>query len=218
MEKATNGQFRELIGKFLVKGSDEKVALINKKKIQTAINSLSSEDNTVIDNFIHFINNSCRLNVVMGDNFIVGDVFRHRGGEGYIHMYLGDNAQNGLFKPAKDRIIAINPIIGKLCEYVLPENMNDTVIQKNAKSSPMSEDQFLLILYLLLIKPDLGKKILNYVLDKNKIYIFHVKLNSGTVVAVDVRWRGGEWYVRADDFDYDFPWGAGRVFLSLATV
>lgn len=61
MEKATNGQFREFVGKLLVKGSDEKVALIDKTKIQNAINSLSSAEDTVFENLVRFINNGCRL-------------------------------------------------------------------------------------------------------------------------------------------------------------
>lgn len=67
MEKATNGQFREFVGKLLVKGSDEKVALIDKTKIQNAINSLSSAEDTVFENLVRFINNGCRLLV---DGFV----------------------------------------------------------------------------------------------------------------------------------------------------
>ncbi len=64
METATNGQFREFIGKLLVKGSDERVARIDKTKIQNAVNSLSSNEDTVFDNFIRFINNGCNLQII----------------------------------------------------------------------------------------------------------------------------------------------------------
>lgn len=57
MEKATNGQFREFVGKLLVKGNDENVAKIDKTKIQTIINSLSSAEDTVFENLVRFINN-----------------------------------------------------------------------------------------------------------------------------------------------------------------
>ena len=60
MEKATNGQFREFIGKILVKGSDEMIASINKEKIQSCINSLSSED-VVMKNLVTFINNDGKV-------------------------------------------------------------------------------------------------------------------------------------------------------------
>jgi len=67
-EKATNGQFREFVGKVLVKGNDENVAKIDKTKIQNAINSLSStSEDTVFENLVRFINNGCRLLV---DGFI----------------------------------------------------------------------------------------------------------------------------------------------------
>lgn len=67
MEKATNGQFREFVGKLLVKGNDENVAKIDKTKIQNAINSLSSAEDTVFENFVRFINNGYRLLV---DGFV----------------------------------------------------------------------------------------------------------------------------------------------------
>ncbi|MBU3969017.1 hypothetical protein KJ991_02270 [Patescibacteria group bacterium] len=60
MEKATNGQFREFIGKILVNESDEMIASINKEKIQSCINSLSSED-VVMKNLVTFINNDGKV-------------------------------------------------------------------------------------------------------------------------------------------------------------
>ncbi len=64
MGKATHGQSNEFIGKLLVKLSDEKIAQIDKQKIQKVIDSLTSKDDTVIDNFIRFINNGCRLQII----------------------------------------------------------------------------------------------------------------------------------------------------------
>ena len=65
MEKATNGQFREFFGKLIVKVNDEKIAITDKVKIQSAINALSSTtDDYVTDNVIRFINNGCRLQIV----------------------------------------------------------------------------------------------------------------------------------------------------------
>lgn len=72
MEKATNGQFREFIGKLLVSGNDEKVALIDKSKIQNSINLLSSKDEVIIDNFIRFVNNGCNPQFI-GNNEIDTD-------------------------------------------------------------------------------------------------------------------------------------------------
>jgi hypothetical protein len=65
MKPATYGQFREFFGKLLVKLNDEKVILINKTKIQNAINSLSStDDDIVVDSLIRFINNDCRVQII----------------------------------------------------------------------------------------------------------------------------------------------------------
>jgi len=146
--------------------------------------------------------------------FVIGEVFRHRGGEGYIPQYFGDNFKNKLWIPAKDKVVSINAF-GKnnLKEYVLPKNMNDNTIQSNADSTPMAEDQFWVMLYLLIINPKLGKKILKYELRKDKFYVFHVKLTSGEVVAVSVRWHDGKWRVLAHGFGLVLPWLVDDVFL-----
>ncbi|TSD02914.1 MAG: hypothetical protein Athens071416_433 [Parcubacteria group bacterium Athens0714_16] len=68
MEKATNGQFREFIGKILVKGSDEIISSIDKEKIQSCINSLSSEE-TVLKNLVTFINSGGKV-IVSGSKII----------------------------------------------------------------------------------------------------------------------------------------------------
>ena len=120
------------------------------------------------------------------ETFVVGEVFQHRNSN-LVPQYFGDNFKDWLWLPAKERKISINAF-GKniLKEYVLPKNMNDTSIQNANNSLPMEEDQFWAILYLLIINPKLGKKIIKYELRKDKFYIFHVKLASGRVVAVRV--------------------------------
>ncbi len=150
--------------------------------------------------------------------FVVGEVFQHRN-EKLIPQYLGGNFKSWLWTPAQKKSVSINAF-GKniLKGYVLPKNMNDTVIQNKNASTPMSEDQFWAMLYLLIIDPKLGKKILKYVLQKDKVYVFHVKLANGTVVAVRVRWNVDEWYLYADDFGHLNPWHRGLVFLFPATL
>ena len=195
MESAKSSQFREFIGKLLVKGSDENIAKIDKTKIQNALIALTSADSVAFNNVIAFINNDMRLNVITDQHFIVGDVFRHRGGEGYTPMYIWEGAQNLLFTPNKERVIAINKTIGKLRDYPLTENMNDSKIQKKAKSTPMSEEEYFLAKFLVIVKPELGKEVLGYTLDTSKHYLFHVKLSSGKVVALGLGWYGGGWDV-----------------------
>lgn len=66
MKSASNGQFRELIGKLLVKGNDEKITKIHDEKIQPIINFLSSKDESdrYFENFIRFINNGFNLQII----------------------------------------------------------------------------------------------------------------------------------------------------------
>jgi len=145
--------------------------------------------------------------------FVVGEVFQHRN-KNLVPQYFGDNFKNWLWASAQTRTVAINAF-GKnnLKEYVLPKNMYDTAIQNANNSTPMSEDQFWAMLFLLIINPRLGKEILKYELRKDKVYIFHVKLSSDKVVAVSVDWGGGGWSCRASAFDYGGPWRGGYVFL-----
>jgi hypothetical protein len=217
MEKASNGQFRELIGKLLVKGSDERVATIDKTKIQNAVNLLSkSEDETVIENFIKFINNDCQMEMLLANAFIVGDIFRHRAEKGDRRLWLGDNTQNWLIKPNLKKVIPVLTDLGKLIENRLPNSMNDTSIQTLAGNPGlMNEETFLCVMYLLIFQPELGKQVLGYALQKDKVYLFHVMVDGKQVVFA-VRWDEGEWNVPALVFDDGLGWIEGLLFLSFA--
>jgi hypothetical protein len=151
-------------------------------------------------------------------SFKVGEVFQHRNKK-LIPQYFGDNFRNWVWTPAQGKTVSVGAF-GKniLKDYVLPKNMNDTAIQNEAGSTPMKEDQFWAMLYLLIIDPKLGKKILKYELRKDKVYIFHVKLASGKVVAVVLRWDDGVWNLFAHGFDIVHPWDEGRVFLYPVTA
>ncbi|MCX6752787.1 MAG: hypothetical protein NTW62_00355 [Candidatus Nomurabacteria bacterium] len=152
-----------------------------------------------------------------GESFVVGQVFQHRNKD-LVPQYFGDNFKNWMWAPAQSRTIVVDVFRGVTPkEYILPKNMNDTAIQNANTSVPMEEDTFWAMHYLLIINPKLGKKILKYELRKDKWYIFHVKLASGKVVAVHVRWGVDEWGCIADDFDNN-TWNEGNVFLSLATL
>ena len=158
------------------------------------------------------------IEIVLGkksgqETFVVGKVFQHRV-KGLIPQYHGDNFKSWMLTPAIEKVVSINAF-GKniLKEYVLPQNMKDTPIQNATNSTPMEEDAFWAMLYLLIVNPKLGKKILKYELRKDKVYVFHVKLASGKVVAVDVDWNVDEWRLDASDFVSVGPWGEGYVFL-----
>lgn len=150
--------------------------------------------------------------------FTVGKVFRHRDSS-CVPQYHGDSFKTWMVQPSAGKKVALDfAQCASMKEYVLPKNMQDTSIQDAAKSVPMDEQQFWLALYALIIEPKLGKQYFHYELSKSKYYIFHVKLDSGEIVAVDVYWDGDEWYCLANRFDDDFAWGRGSVFLDLATA
>lgn len=152
-------------------------------------------------------------------SFVVGEVFHHRN-KALVPQYFRHSFRNWLWFPAETKVVSINAF-GRniLKEYVLPKNMNDTTIQSEANSTPTGEDQFWAMLYLLIINPKLGKKILKYELRKDKVYIFHVKpASGGKVIVVSVEWCGDEWSFNAGDFDYIDCWYKDNVFLFFATI
>ena len=150
------------------------------------------------------------------DSFIVGVLFQHRN-SACIPQWFSDNFRDWMWKPCKERTIKIDQTPRKLNEYRLPKNMNDSTIQKNAKSTPMSIEEYWLIRYLLIINPELGKQVLGYEVNKDSAYIIHVKLADGSVVAVRLYWRVGGWNSPASRFDVD-DWYEGYFFLSSATA
>jgi hypothetical protein len=154
--------------------------------------------------------------------FVVGEVFQHRN-ENLIPQYFGDNFRNWLWASAQTKLVIIDAFGKKnskeyLKEYVLDKDMNNFAIQSTNKSTPMSEHKFWAMLFLLIINPKLGKKILKYELQKGKVYIFHIKLASGRVVAVDMNWNSGEWLFGAYFLGHEYPWKKSNIFLFLTDI
>lgn len=151
-------------------------------------------------------------------SFKIGNVFRNRDSS-CIPQYHGDNFKWWLVQPSSAKTIPMNfEQAIPLQEYILPEDIKDTPIQNAAQSTPMTEQQFWLVLYALIIEPKLGKHYFQYELSKDKYYIFHVRLDSGEVVAVCVGWSGGGWGCSADRFDDGSAWDQGDVFLFFAAA
>ncbi|MCE9585415.1 hypothetical protein K8Q94_02215 [Candidatus Nomurabacteria bacterium] len=150
------------------------------------------------------------------ESFVVGEFFQHRNSK-LIPQWFGDNFRNKVWEPAQKRTVSVGAF-GKniLKDYVLPKNSTDSEIQNASNSTPMEEDQFWSMLYLLIVEPKLGKKILKYELRRDKYYVFHVALSSGEVIAVWLDWRDCEWNLNAGDFDDD-DWCRDGVFLFPAT-
>ena len=151
-----------------------------------------------------------------GKTFVIGTIFQHRNKD-LVPVYMGNNFKNWLWNLSQYRIVSVNAF-GKniLKEYLLPRNMNDTVIQSTNSSTPMKEDQMWAMLFLLITFPKLGKKIFKCEL-RDKVYVFHVRLALGTVVAMHLVWGGDEWNMDVHDFD-GVSWRMGYVFLFPATA
>lgn len=139
--------------------------------------------------------------------FVVGKFFQHKT-EGCVPQYHFDGFKNRLLNDAKEKVVSVGKAIKNFREYVLSQNMNDTAIQQNTKSVPVEENVFWATLYVLLSE---GK------LLKDKVYIMHVRKESGEIVAFRVGWGGDEWILRACEFGADDWWRQGNVFLFPAT-
>lgn len=149
-------------------------------------------------------------------SFKVSDVFGHRV-SGQVPQYLEVNYRNWIFNPNQGKTLTILSNIKKLVEFTLPKYMNDSAIQSEVKSTSMDEELFLIVLYLLIINPELGKQLLDYELKKDKWYLFRVKTADGTLSTVHVLWLDVEWTCIAREFDGNGLWSEGNVFLSFAT-
>ncbi len=136
-------------------------------------------------------------------SFIVGEKFGHRV-PGQVAQWMSDTFQkyHNLYK---DMVIAIPDVLPTLERYVLPSNMDDTTIQQNTKSKPMTWAQYSLAKYILLYG---GQAV------KGEVYIFHVQVGN-EVLAFDLDWDDGEWYSSDFSFDDGSDWFAGGLFVSL---
>lgn len=154
------------------------------------------------------------LGEVKYKSFTVGKVFQRRK-QNFVPQDYGNAFKALLWESNQNKIISIRDAGTKrLKQYSLPKNMDNEAIHNEMDSVLMEECQFWAIVYLLIIEPKLGKKILKYELQKNHaVYIFHVKLDSGMAVCVDVSWRSGLWYFEANFFISKNLWIAGRIFL-----
>ena len=110
-----------------------------------------------------------------------------------------------LLIPNKDKIININEDISKLEECSLPGAMNGDDAQKYAESTPMSEEELLLIINLLICDyhADETQRCLHILGTKyypEVSYQFHVKLVSGELLRVFLS-KFGPFYLSAHEFN-----------------
>lgn len=155
-------------------------------------------------------------------SFKVFDVFGNRI-KGYVPQYLGENYRQYVFIPNQNKVLTIPKNLQKLVGYRLIKKMNNFETAKETKSTPMDEESFLIVLYLLIIKPELGKELLNYELKKDgNWYLFHLNLDLNKnddlyFMSLHIRWYHDEWHFRLYNGKRD-NWRAGTVFIHFATV
>lgn len=105
-----------------------------------------------------------------------------------------------VWEPSRNREISIN-------SYTLIEEhlMNDSFSIQDLLNPIMEEDTFWALICLLLVNPDLGKKILNFCLGKDRGYTFIVRLVSGNLYAIRVSFRVRIWTFQANDYIQGIP-------------
>lgn len=167
-------------------------------------------------NFLSFI---CVVKIAPVGKFIVGNFFKHR--EGDIAMYLGDNFKTWILEKSKDLELSLENET-ELSKFKLIKNAWDSEIHTDFEKKPIIPIKIFLPLLKALIEAQPKGEAKGDGLDNSGYSnIFNVDLteiNPGLgVVAVDVRWCGGEWYLIAYILDYGRR-GFDRHFFSLATL
>ncbi|PIZ87503.1 hypothetical protein COX93_00720, partial [Candidatus Nomurabacteria bacterium CG_4_10_14_0_2_um_filter_30_12] len=213
-----------------------KVVKIDKTKIQDAINSLSSEDDVVLDNLISFINNGCQLIQQVGTHvvqflsfvcevvilgvkeFVVGDFYKSGENNG-IKLFFGSNFETWILNPMKKMEIFLPE--SKLKKHLLIKNAYDTEMQTDFLEKPIIPiKQFMAQLKNMILAQSNGEVKKDGLDVSGKANIFHVdlsKLGDNRVVAVYVYRFGVGWDVDADEFGYIGRWGESRSFFTPAT-
>lgn len=143
------------------------------------------------------------------ESFIVGEIFQHRN-KNLMPIYFGDDVLKSLLEPAKTKEIIINDFPkNDLKYYVLPKDMNDDEIKNVIILNPLQENNFWIILFFIK-NPEIGKKFIKHEIGKDKFYILSIKLASGKISTVIVRWGDYEWYIY---FYGKYPLPAGSIYL-----
>lgn len=92
-------------------------------------------------------------------------------------------------------------------EFKVPysSGMKDVEIKNTTGVDFLSEHRFLLTLYMLVTKPELGRKYLRYELVNDRAYLFHVKIGNLSCSFCLSRYEK-KWTCYVDNFDSGFAW------------
>ncbi len=148
-------------------------------------------------------------------SFVVGQVFCHNNPDG-VMQYHRPNFVTTILAPCREKVIAINfDGITLDWEYRLPCAMTDRELRETTDSMPMTLDEFWLILYALIIEPNLGKEYLKYELTKKKYYIFQFVSDTGMWFSAYVAWIDNAWRLGSPIVNEEDTWEEGKILIHL---
>jgi hypothetical protein len=148
------------------------------------------------------------------ETFRVGEVFKSGIDTGILQKHEGRIPW--MLKQAKGKKLTVPYFMDNLKEYVLSKDMHNRAIKTKTTSLPMNENLFWIVLYLLVIKPDLGKQLLGYQLESG-LYIFHAIVAGKTLAPSVMFSKGAGYFLDAEDFDSFMPWSKSAIFLYFST-
>ncbi len=148
--------------------------------------------------------------VTVGSFFTVENLKK----ELFLHAVLiSDMFKEKLINPNRNKKIKIDTAVGKLQQCNLLEPLNDTETQGLANSTPLTENELFLILYLLICDSNQKNKgrslnTLGITLHLDFTYHFHVKTSKGELLSISFCEFGGPFYLTAHTFDYGISGGS----------
>ncbi len=151
--------------------------------------------------------------------FVVGEKFQQREKNKVgVKLNIYENFRNWLLEPMKGVKVSLEEEFA-LKKFKLTKDMHDTEIQSELQNpNAIDVKVFIPLLWSMLIAQKNGEVKDNGLIVTGYANIFHVKLESGHVVAVRVRWADVEWDLDADELDDGNRWFAERMFFTPATA
>jgi hypothetical protein len=123
------------------------------------------------------------------------------------NIYLADNFKQWILKDAG------NGKPQEVIPNILPKSMNDTKLSCRY-GGKFSREDVIATIDGLIKKQTEGQK--GTLLNNGYANIFHVELEDGRVVAVNMYWYDVEWFLRARELDCGRAWRGGGAFFSPA--
>ncbi len=172
------------------------------KFLETLLRSNSKQ----IKTFINLVEDEAQRK-----SFTVGEIFK----QGPFTKYYDDIFEKSL-ENAKDDDFSFNPSVENFKSYIWKgRNLKDSQIEEELSNKGfMTERQYWILMYILIINPELRKNIFSGELIKGKFYISHIKLVSGKTVYRTVESLGDMGLIfKENDFNKVTFWPAESVFI-----